>query len=123
MKGNIHHIEIENEYLRIYFDSADIPDTYFINQYMLTILKVGYADNLIEFMKVHRSENDITRVVFETRGDCMELVGMIHNGDITYTLKQARLIIRWINKNIHYEGDAEDWASIYAEILENANDA
>lgn len=115
----INYIEILNDQLYIYVPTQELPDTDFVNQQWMTCLHLGYKDNIRDFIAFVNKEKELP-IAF-TPTEYISLAEHLKE-HFSYTLGQARTIIRWIENNVVQTDDGCDWGAAFLEILENAHE-
>lgn len=114
-------IEVTDDKITFYVPSNELPDTYYVNQQLRQVLDTKYEGNFIDFILYVR-KNRVLPISF-TYEDYCALAEHIKEY-FTYNLRQARIIIRWIENNVieRDDGCAYDyaWSTTFLEILEGA---
>ena len=116
--ATITHCNIEDGILTVYVPSHELPNTYYVNQQWHDCLRMGYEDNIIDFIAFVYKERELP-ISFDAEhyGDLAEHL----KEHFIYDLQQARIIIKWINEHVPRPTDNFDWGNTYLEILENAD--
>lgn len=109
-------IDIYEGNLLLYVDTRHIPETEYINQQWLTILKEEYDNDIVALMTFASGVHEIP--ISFTPDDYDELAIFLKE-EAEYTLSQARMIISWINGNVA-QPEETGWGDTYVEILEGS---
>ena len=114
-------IEITDDKITFYVPSNELPDTGYVNQQLREILFTKYGGCFIDFILYVR-KNRVLPISF-TYEDYCALAEHLKEY-FTYNLRQARIIIRWIEDNVVERDDGCDydcaWGTTFLEILEGA---
>lgn len=97
-----------------------IPATQFFNSWVLSQVHKDYDDSILAWLQMCRKRHGV-EVTFQPNDyDYLELTDCLETGALKYTLPQARIICNWIHGNIRQLGDDIDWATVFLEIIDNA---
>ena len=111
--------EIKDDKLLVYVDPVRIPTTEFAQAYLYNYYQDTFDGDMVSALKTI-IENKEFCLIF-TPADYIALADILDKY-LTYDLEQALLIIKWINCYVRDPNDDSiDWATVYLEILENAD--
>ena len=98
-----------------------VPNVKFCNDYLHDTL-LSHGNNLCSFLDFIQ-DNEFLVLPFEGK-DMQQLLCLLYK-EFTYSLSQARIIIRWLHEisPLYPNKSKEDWADAYVAILEGAYDA
>lgn len=110
-------IEITDDKITFYVPSNALPNTDYVNQQLRQILDTKYEGSFINLILYVR-KNRVLPISF-TYEDYCDLAEHIKEHFI-YNLRQARIIIRWLEDNVVKEIPSPGWSTTFLEILEGA---
>ena len=114
-------IEVTDDKITFYVPSNGLPNTDYVNQQLRQVLDTKYEGSVVDFILYVR-KNRILPISFTYEGYC-DLAEHIKE-HFRYNLRQARIIIRWIESNVVERDDGCDyndaWGTTFLEILEGA---
>ena len=118
----VEYVSVSDEgFLLISIATKCIPNTEFYNDYLHNIL-LSHGNNLCSFLDFIQ-DNEFLVMSFEGK-DVQQLLCLLYE-EFTYSLSQARIVIRWLHdvSPLYPDKSKEDWADAYVAILEGAYDA
>lgn len=114
-------IEITDDKITFYVPSNALPNTDYVNQQLRETLFTKYEGSVIDFILYVR-KNRVLPISFTYKDYC-DLAEHVKEHFI-YNLRQARIIIRWLEDNVVEWDDGCDydcaWSTTFLEILEGA---
>ena len=114
-------IEITDDKITFYVPSNELPNTDYVNQQLQQVLDTKCEGRFIDFILYVR-KNRVLPISF-TYEDYCDLAEHVKEY-FTYNLRQARIIISWIENNVVERDDGCDydcaWGTTFLEILEGA---
>ena len=110
-------INKEDKSLSISLAIDDIPTTQFFNSQLLSQVQEG---NIVAWLQEMHKRREVEVTFQPNDADYIELADHLAAGAIKYTLPQARAICNWIHDNIRQLDDDIDWATVFLEIIDNA---
>ena len=113
----ITRIEITDDKITFYVPSNELPNTDYVNQQLRQMLGTNYGSSAVDFILYVR-KNRVLPISF-TYEDYCALAEHIKEY-FTYNLRQARIIIRWLENNVVKEIPSTGWSTTFLEILEGA---
>lgn len=113
----INHVEIREEELILAVDLDLLPNTNYIGAQYQSLLHNCWENDMVGFLQWVTSKPLVEVSFLPT--DYVDLAEHLKHC-FTYSLAQARLIIKWIEDNVAQTGDNIPWHTTYAEILERA---
>lgn len=110
---------IKDDKLFVYVDPSYIPETEFVQKRLRECCQETFNGNMVLTIKTIIKDREYCLVF--TPADYIALADILCNY-LTYNLKQAHMIIKWIDCYVRdRDDDSIDWATVYMEILEGAN--
>lgn len=114
-------IEVTDDKITFYVSSNELPNTEYVNQQLRQVLDTKYEGSIVDFIPYVR-KNRVLPISFMYEDYC-DLAEHVKEHFI-YNLRQARIIIRWIEENVVERDDGCDydcaWGTTFLEILEGA---
>lgn len=110
-------IEITDDKITFYVPSNKLPNTDYVNQQLRETLFTKYEGSVIDFILYVR-KNRVLPISF-TYEDYCDLAEHVKEHFI-YNLRQARIIIRWLEDNVVKKAPGFGWSTTFLEILEGA---
>ena len=111
--------EIKDNKLLVYVDPVCNPTIDFAQVCLHNYHQNTYKGSMISAFAAIVSDKELCLVF--TPSDYIDLADILDKY-LTYDLEQARIIINWINCYVRDPNDDSiDWATVYLEILENAD--
>lgn len=114
-------IEVTDDKITFYVPSNELPNTDYVNQQLRQVLDTKCEGSFIDFILYVR-KNRVLPISF-TYEDYCDLAEHVKE-HFRYNLRQARIIIRWIESNVVERDDGCDydcaWSTTFLEILEGA---
>ena len=98
----------------------DIPITQFFNRQLLSQIHEDYEGSIVVWLQMVCERHEVEVTFQPNDDDYLELADCLDVGAIKYTLSQARIICNWIYDNIRKCDDGIDWATVFLEIIDNA---
>lgn len=115
-------IEVTDDKITFYVPSNELPNTDYVNQQLRETLFTKYGGSIVDFILYVR-KNRVLPISF-TYEDYCDLAEHLKE-HFTYNLRQARIIIRWIEDNVVERDNGCDydyaWGTTFLEILEGAS--
>ena len=111
--------EIKDNKLLVYVDPVCNPTIDFAQECLYKYYQDTFDGDMVSALKAIIKEGEFCLVF--TPSDYIDLADILDKY-LTYDLEQARIIINWINCYVRDPNDDSiDWATVYLEILENAD--
>lgn len=98
----------------------DIPATQFFNRQLLSQVQGDWDGSIVAWLQTIHKRREVEVTFQPNDADYIELADHLATGTLKYTLPQARIICNWIHDNIRQLSDDIDWATVFLEIIDNA---
>lgn len=98
----------------------DIPATQFFNSQLLSQVHGDWCGDIVAWTQMCYECHEVEVTFQPNNADYIELADHLATGALKYTLYQARIICNWIHDNIRQLSDDIDWATVFLEIIDNA---
>lgn len=102
--------------LKISGYTREVPNTEYVEHYFRDVLIDTFCNNMVDFL----THLDKETTFYFTKEDYVDLAEFLEQ--VQYTLKQARIIISWIEQAVAGDSPDSSWSTVYCEILEGALD-
>lgn len=110
-------INEEDKSLSVSLAIDNVPATRFFNNQLLSQVHEG---NIVAWTQRCLECREVEVTFQPNDADYIELADHLAAGALKYTLPQARIICNWIHDNIRQLEDDIDWATVFLEIIDNA---